>query len=506
MYRAEAAAVASGTTFTELMERAGRTCAGIIRDEYCKDGKKNILIISGKGKNGGDGFVIARYLTEWGHNVSILLACGKPAGGDEKDNFSLLEIAGANITEYTGDTAALSAKLKEADVTVDAVFGTGFRGRLDRPLEEMARYVNAISKKTVSIDVPSGVDCDTGISEGEIFLPDMTIAISAFKPVHVTKPFCAVCKRIRVADIGIKDSDFESIGEPMCHTLECGEIGTLLPQRRSNSNKGTYGHAVCIGGSYRMPGAEYMCVSGAVRTGAGLVTAAFPKSAYPALASRITEAINLPLEDNFDGTFAFSSLATLSDYVNKCAAALIGCGMGYNLDTERLTEGFLKAVRVPLVIDADALNVIGKNPDILRDTLVPCVLTPHPGEMSRLCGKSIKDILLDPVNTAREFSMKYNCITVLKTANTIVCSEDGSRIYFNRTGNSGLSKGGSGDLLAGMIVSLIAQGVKPYDAAVAGVYMHGDCADFVAAKTSQRGMTVSDMIAALPEYYGKFEK
>ena len=501
MYAAEKKAVSRGMDFSSLMEKAGNACADIIFDEYCKEGAQKALVLCGKGKNGGDGFVIARALQEKGVDTTAALLCSEPLEGDQLANYNLLKTTCAQIVDCTGDINALNELVSEADIIIDALFGTGFRGALPAFLAEAAKAVNSSGKPLIAVDVPSGVNCDTCETQGEVFRAEMTIAISAYKPVHITKPYNIVCGKVKVADIGIIDDDYDSD----IFTLDNVDIKSLLPERKADSNKGTFGHALCVCGSYKMPGAAYMSVSGALRTGAGLVTAAFPKSAYPALAVKLTEAILLPCDESEGGTFSPDSLPALLDASKKATAALIGCGLGLCDDTVNLVSSFIKESVVPLVIDADGLNAVSGNPGILRELKAPSVLTPHPGEMSRLTGKTIDEIIGSPVETAGEFAKEYNCTVVLKGANTVVCGEGGKRVYVNCTGNSGLSKGGSGDLLAGMLVSLIAQGMNPFDAACAAVFMHGDCADKLAEKLSKRGMLVSDMIAYLPEYYGEFE-
>ena len=501
MYAAEKNAVNRGSDFPELMERAGNACADIIYNEYCRQGSVKALVLCGKGKNGGDGFVIARILQEEGVDTTAALLCSEPAEGDQLANYLLLKKTCAVIADCTGDINALSELISEADIIIDALFGTGFRGALPAFLADAAKAVNSSGKTLIAVDVPSGVNCDTCEIQGEVFEADMTIAISAYKPVHITKPYNSVCGIVRVADIGITDGDYDSD----VFTLDIDDIKSFLPERKADSNKGTFGHALCVCGSYKMPGAAYMSVSGALRTGAGLVTAAFPKSAYPALAVKLTEALLLPCDESDGGTFSADSMPFLLEASKKASSALIGCGLGLCDDTINLVSSFIKDSVIPIVIDADGLNAVSGNPGILRELKAPAVITPHPGEMSRLTGKTIDEIIGSPVETAREFAKEYNCTVVLKGANTVVCGEGGKRVYINRTGNNGLSKGGSGDLLAGMLVSLIAQGMNPFDAACAAVFMHGDCADKLAAKLSKRGMLVSDMIAYLPEYYGEFE-
>ena len=246
-------------------------------------------------------------------------------------------------------------------------------------------------------------------------------------------------------------------------------------------------------------------MSGALRCGAGLVTAAFPQSAYAGIAPKLTEPLLLPLDSNFEGTFSFNALADIFEASKRASAVLLGCGIGFNKDTTRLTLNLIKEIKKPVIIDADGINALSTNIDILREAQAPVILTPHPGEMSRLCGKSIAEIVANPIAAAYEFSREYGVTVVLKGANTIVCGCDPTRIYVNPTGNAGLARGGSGDLLAGMTVSLLAQGMKPFEAAVCAVYLHGLCADAVAQKTSMRGMLPSDVLNYLPEFFSKFE-
>ncbi len=506
MYQAECNAVKRGVTFPQLMENAGQACAKIIKTKFAisKGNPKKVLVICGKGKNGGDGFVIARALWEQGCKVTVMLACGEPKAADAVDMFSLIEAAGIDVIRYDNNLTLYRPLLEGADIIVEAVFGTGFSGSLNHSLSVLAQAVNAAKGKVVSIDVPAGADCDKATVSGVCFKADMTIAISAYKPIHITKPNNKYCGRIYVADIGINENDYKNLDGITCYTLNPVEIRNMLPKRKPVSNKGTYGHALCVCGSMKMTGAAYLSVSGALRSGAGLVTAAFPQSAYAGIAPKLTEPLLLPLESNFEGTFAYSAMADIIEASKRASAVLIGCGLGFNKDTTTLVHNLIKEIKSPIILDADGINALSTNIDILKEAQAPVILTPHPGEMSRLCGKTVAEILANPIGIANDFAKKHGVTVVLKTANTVVC--DGkSDVYINTTGNSGLSKGGSGDLLAGITVSFVAQGMKPFDAAVAAVYLHGLGADIVAEKTSMRGMLPSDVLNYLPELFSKFE-
>ena len=498
MYLAECIAVERGMTFSSLMENAGTAAAKLIFNEFC-DEERNVLIISGKGKNGGDGFVIAGILKNLGCRVKVLLPCGRPTDKISWDNMELLD------SETIIETDEFQPLIDECDIIVDAVFGTGFEGTLDGKISALAEAVNKSGKTVVSIDIPSGAICDSAQVNGTCFEADMTLAVSALKPIHIFKPCSRVCGEVRVIDIGITEDDLEKT-EGSLFTYSREDIGRLLPARASVSNKGTFGNALVIAGSKNMPGAAKIAVGGAVKSGVGLVTLAFPDAAYAAIAPCVTEQIILPCPSNEDGTFSASALDFLEKKSAGVTAALIGCGLGVNTDTLALVNGVIKHFDIPLVLDADALNCISKNPYILEKSKNKPILTPHPGEMSRLTGKPISEIVADPISSAAEFVKKYNCVLVLKGANTVVCESGSEKVYVNKTGNSGLAKGGSGDLLSGIIVSLLAQGMKPFEAACCAVFIHGDCADAVAGESSERGMTVTDMIDYLPKYFGRYER
>ncbi len=506
MYQAECNAVKRGISFPQLMENAGQACAKIIKSKFSisKANPKKVFVICGKGKNGGDGFVIARALWGMGCKVTVVLACGEPKAADSIDMFSLIEAAGIEVIRYDNNLSLYRPLLEDADIIVEAVFGTGFSGSLNHSLSVLAQAVNAAKGKVISIDVPAGADCDKATVTGVCFKADMTIAISAYKPIHVMKPCNKYCGKIHVADIGIIENDFKNLEGITCYTLNPVEIRNMLPKRKPVSNKGTYGHALCICGSMKMTGAAYLSVSGALRSGVGLVTAAFPQSAYAGIAPKLAEPLLLPLESNFEGTFAYSAMADITEASKRATAVLIGCGIGFNKDTTTLVHNLIKEIKVPIILDADGINALSTNIDILKEAQAPIILTPHPGEMSRLCGKTVAEIIANPIGIAHDFAKKHGVTVVLKTANTVIC--DGkSDVYINTTGNSGLSKGGSGDLLAGITVSFVAQGMKPFDAAVSAVYLHGLGADIVADKTSMRGMLPSDVLNFLPELFSKFE-
>lgn len=500
MFAAESAAVARGGSFLDLMERAGRACAQVILARTAPD--KQVLVLAGKGKNGGDGYVIARELQRAGRDVAVLQVYGAPQAADAVTNFERAKEAGVRILPAPG-VDGFAAALGSPDVLVDAIFGTGFRGAADAALTALIDAAKQTNAEVIAVDVPSGAESDTAACSGAVLRADLTIAIAAKKPIHILKPNCAVCGETVTVDIGILPEELRGAAELPCAVFSDDDLRALLPARPAVSNKGTFGHALCICGSRRMIGAAVLSVSAALRSGAGLVTAAFPDAAYPGIAPQLTESLLLPLPCNAEGTVCADAMDALLPAMKKASALLLGCGLGLNADTEAFVQAVLAEADCPVILDADGINAAAKHIDRLKKAKAPLVLTPHPGEMQRLTGLPIDAILADPVNIAASFAAEHSVTVLLKGANTVIT--DGRRAVINCTGNSGLAKGGSGDLLAGLLAGLCAQGMAPFDAACAAAYLHGKAADLVAAETSERGMLPRDVLAALPRLFSIYE-
>ena len=281
-------------------------------------------------------------------------------------------------------------------------------------------------------------------------------------------------------------------------------VKNALPKRHPDSNKGTFGHLLSVCGSMNMPGSAVLAASAAVRTGAGLVTAAFPTMAYNAIAPHLIEPLLCPLSSDENGFLSSRSIYGIIDRLEKASACLIGCGLGQTAETKQLVREVLLRSTNPIVLDADGINLITNNINILNAVSVPVIITPHPGEMSRLCRISVREIQAQRTEVSLWFAKQSQTIVVLKGAGTVIATPDG-KCYINKTGNSGMAKGGSGDMLAGMIGSLLAQGMSPELSAICGVYLHGASGDLAASKTSERGITPSDMVRILPELLSDYE-
>ena len=508
MKMAEAAANSNGTSYLRLMENAGAACSKAIRDKFeiTEDTPKKVTVVCGRGNNGGDGFVIARKLHENGCYVTIILAGGTPHTEQSKEMYSRIEQMPINIISFDANKSSSLDALLGSDIIVEAVFGIGLSRDVSDIYAQLFRYINSSSGKIVSIDVPGGINSDTGEVMGEAVKADFTIAVSCAKPCHVLLPGSKYCGEIRVVNIGITEEEEGISGEPTFRSIDKESAMEILPVRNPISNKGDYGHVLSICGCKNMAGAAVLAATGAVRGGAGLVTAAFPECAYPAIASKLTSPLLFPVEHNESGTFSVDSFSKIKKMMKKASAILIGCGLGVNNDTAALLVEIIRNAEVPLIIDADGINIISHNINVLKAAKVPIILTPHPGEMSRLTGKTVKQIQSDRIQTAVDFAGKYNVTLVLKGANTVVASSDDKTPFVNTTGNPGMSKGGSGDLLAGVIAAFVAGGLNPEKASMLAVYVHGLAGDIAAEKYSMVGMTPEDVANCLPFALSAIEK
>lgn len=498
----EAKANQSGISYLRLMENAGSACAKAIRKKFDKTTRRNVTIVCGKGKNGGDGFVIARKLAENEYNVNVVLTSREPPVGDAGEMLSRIRGTDIGIYLYDDDTELCEELIVGADITVDAVFGTGFKGAAD---EKNARIFKAISKSlgyTVSIDIPSGIEADSGYVKGAAVKAQMTIAVMALKNSLVTFPAAEFAGNVIVVPIGIPEEIFSEYTG--AYTLSPDEIRSKFPHRKENANKGDFGKGLIIAGSYDMPGAAVIASAAAVNSGAGLIKLAFPDKAYPAVTSSCQEKILLPLMTNNNGRISSQNIKKIEDELGKCDAVLIGCGMGCDHDTAAIAETVLKSSAVPVIIDADGINALKDNINVIKSCLSPVVITPHPGEAARILGCTVGEIEKDRKAACKAIFEKTGAVVVLKGSRTIVTA-NGIDFYVNLTGNPGMATAGSGDMLSGIILSFICQKIKPFSAAVCGVFVHGMAGDIVKSKYSMMGTTPTRMTEELPKILRSLE-
>lgn len=501
----EKACFESGITELRLMENAGVACAKVIRQTYSLEQKtgKSVAILCGKGKNGGDGFVIARKLYEIGAVPTVILTHAFPSIKEPVQMFERAKELGIRYLHYDEDRALCLNAISSADIIVDCIFGIGYRGNADDKTREIFKAVNNSSAETVSIDVPSGLD-----SEGINFDPyhikaDLTVSISALKPVHIAAATSKDCGRVETVNINI-DKKYFSLEKPVAEVTDGDTVKEFMPKRPADANKGTFGHLLMLCGSYRMAGAAVMSAKAAERSGVGKITLAFPEKAYPAVASKLNEPLFLPLAYDEKGFFDVSARDEVIKELENKSAVLVGCGIGKDIGSRAVVETVFKRCKAPILVDADGINILSENIYLLDEREEMTVLTPHLGEFSKLIDKPISDILLNRKKYAEQFAELHpNTVLVLKGKNTLIACK-GEILYINSTGNAGLAQGGTGDALAGLMAGFIAQGISPLKSAVMAAHIHGEAGDMCAKELSQRGMTTDDVINFLPSSIKKY--
>lgn len=461
----------TGISFLQLMEKAGVSAAKIIDEVYFVKNKK-IAIVCGSGNNGGDGFVIARYLYEKGADVTVFLPLGEPKTESACHYFKLLSPIPV-LKEFDG----------AFDIVVDAVFGIGLDRAPSEALTALFKKINNSGAKVVSIDVPSGINCDTGLVYTSAVKAELTLTFIAPKPCFYLPDGSDFCGEVKVLDIGV---------EPISYTYKTIKK-PQFQKRRHNSHKGTYGTALLICGSYGMAGAAMLSAKAALRSGVGIVKCALPESIYSSFTAFLPEAVCLPLKEENGQLLADFNIDTLADKTN---ALLFGCGIGVSNNCFCALKNVIKNANVPLVIDADGINLLSQSIELLKESKAPVIITPHPAEMARLCKKSVAEIENNRISVACDFAKKYGITVVLKGADTIVANNNGEA-FICTIGNPGMATAGSGDVLSGIIVSLLAQGFCPIDAAKAGVYLHANAGDKAAKKRSQHALIATDIIEEL---------
>lgn len=470
---AEEDAVLNGIfSYSEMMENAGRATARIISEKYPLSGK-SVAVVCGVGNNGGDGFVIANALSKLGCFVTVIIPLGLPKTETAKGEFAFLP--SVNVTDKL---------FGEYDFIIDALFGIGLGRILEGVALDAVEWMNMSSGIKIAIDLPSGVTADGKIA-GKAFVADLTVTFIALKTCLLVPPASNYCGEIIVADIGVKSEQYE------CLTVEA----PVFKKRAKNSHKGSFGTALIVAGSYGMCGAEILAARAAQKSGVGIVKAAVVDKNYTAFCVSVPEAVVLPFGTDVEGGFSLNDKQIYS-CLNGADAMLIGPGMGQSFSAKQTVFNLLKSAEVPIVLDADGINAVSFDINVLRGIKAPVIITPHPGEMARLVGVSVKEIEADRIKYAKSFAVSCGVIVVLKGANTVIATPDG-RVFININGNSGMATAGSGDVLAGITVSLLAQGYSPLAAAKAAVYIHGEAGDKAALKYGRASMVASDIITEL---------
>ncbi|MDK9710879.1 NAD(P)H-hydrate dehydratase [Acidaminobacter sp.] len=479
-----------------LMENAGKVVVDEImkmRNEFQK-----AVIVCGPGNNGGDGFVIARHLFNLNVPVKVFVV-GEVSelNHDSMLNYSILKKLEFQIDEIKDDASILAFErfLRPGNLIVDAIFGTGISRRVEGIYERTIDAINEMAHQVLSVDLPSGIDGNTGHVLGTAIDADKTIALVISKVGNILFPGSDYNGEVIIKGIGVPDVIIEKVG--IKYNLITSDIITpLIPHRKRNSHKGDYGKGQIIAGSIGMAGAAILACRAALRSGMGLLKLYIPESLNTLITTSVPEVITVPMSEVRRGVIGISNFQKIIEDTCWPDVIAIGPGCGVNAEISELIKRLLNESEVPMVIDADGINALSKSLHWLENKKCPVVLTPHVGEMCRLTGLSAEEINEDPIGTAVQFSKTWKTVTVLKGARTVIATPDGE-VYVNINGNSGMATAGSGDVLTGVITSMIAQGLDPVGAAVIGVYLHGRAGDLMVAERGEHGLLAGDLVFGL---------
>jgi NAD(P)H-hydrate epimerase len=491
------ATIEQGTPGRVLMERAGAGATRVLRERLRRP-RAPVVVVCGRGNNGGDGFVVARHLKRAHVPVEVWLAARpEDVRGDAALMLERWRKGRGTIRDLTapGAVDALSARLARAAVVVDALFGTGLNAPVDGLPAAVIAAINSCGAPVLAIDIASGLSADTGAPLGVAVRATVTATFGYPKVGQLVYPGVDHTGLLAVVDIGIPPSALAAVG-PHAALLEGHEVGGLLPPRPRDAHKGTFGHVLVIAGSRGKTGAALLAAEGAARAGAGLTTLAVAAALQPGLEARVREAMTEALPEDGDGHPALGDGSTLERLLEGRAAVVCGPGLGLRDGTRALVAQIVRRVAVPLVLDADGLNAVAGT-TLLRERRGPTVLTPHPGEMARLLGGDTARVQADRLGAARGLAERERAVVVLKGARTIVAGPDGS-LAISPTGNPGMATGGMGDVLAGIVGGLLAQGLAPRDAAALAVFAHGAAGDAVAGRRGEVGLLAGDILDELP--------
>lgn len=485
-----------------LMENAGRKVVSVIKEMLGTVENKNIIIFCGKGNNGGDGYVVARDLLNMGANVqTYLVGRFEDVKDDAKRNLLILKSLGYGVLQISRLEHIESHM--GAHLVVDALLGTGVKGALKGFMSEIADHVNKIDAPIVAIDLPSGVETDTGAVSGACVRASATITMAFVKRGLLLSPGREHAGRVVVADIGIPKSIIKE-RTVKCFRVDRKYIKNVLPQRTSDTFKNRCGQVFLLAGSVGLTGAAALSSEAVLRIGAGMAMLGIPKSLNSIIEEKLTEVMSMPLPETDAQSLSFESKKMVAERFPWANVLALGPGLSTHGDSTKLVKWILRNFDKPIVLDADAINCIAEQSEVLKRAKGPLILTPHPGELSRLIGLSTKEILADPIEVVQKHARNLNVILVLKGAPTIIGSPDGY-VFINSTGNPGMATAGMGDVLTGVIAGLVAQGMSPLDGALAGVYLHGLAGDISKSKMGEAGLIAGDVLQNLPLAMRSFE-
>jgi len=482
MRAAEINAEKRGVPAGVLAHNAAYACYKAIGEIVGSFGDKTFTVLCGKGNNGADGVILADFIKKSEGEVLCVFVFDETPPGEPAKGIYQRYAPGLDTAMYARNENPVRAALSNSDVIVDCVFGTGFRGETPPKTAELFRFINSETDALkISVDIPSAG-----------FNSDITLVLGAYKKsVLASDGFSGETKLL---DIGLADSDFTEYSA----RFTGADIADCMPVIPKNAHKGTCGRLLNIAGSERYPGAALLSSKAAVKSGAGLVTVAAPNRVIKAIVPAVPEAVFLAVDTDKDGFITSGAAKQLLPELQKATAAAIGCGLGKTPETRKIVEFVIKTASCPVILDADGINSISDNINVLNENK-NLILTPHPAEFGRLTGTDVSEIQKNRIDYAAVFARESGAVVLLKGANTVIAAPDG-RVNVNPTGNQSLAKAGTGDVLTGLIASLAARGVKPFEAACLGAYMHGLAADKLSFKKPLYGITANDIAETIGEH------
>lgn len=481
-----------GLSSSIIMELAGRQVAVVAR-RMMETLHGPIVVVCGKGNNGGDGLVAARWLRHWGYNVAaVVWSSFDDLPGDAATALHAARMAGVPILM----PAQAFEALQNAALIIDAVLGTGVSGSARGQAAEAIKLINGASRPVLAVDMPSGIGTDTGRVEGPAVRADVTVTFGLPKLGLFQFPGADLAGKMVVVDIGLAAAAVEA-EQISTELTRSAMVKEWLPTYSRDAHKGTRGRVLVAAGSRGMTGAGALAGEAALRVGAGLVTVAAPEHSQPVIAAIRPEFMTLAIPESPEGGFALAAADAFLHRAAKADALAVGPGLGTDAETQQFARAVVAGATAPMVLDADAIKAFAGRPELLADCPVPLVLTPHPGEMAHLLGLSVEAVQADRLSAVRRAADVTKSVVLLKGAYTLI-AEPGGEIYINPTGNRALGTGGSGDVLTGIIAGLLAQGLGAAEAAAAGAYMHGMAGDRLAERYGDDGILASELAGELP--------
>lgn len=479
-----------------LMENAGRGVADFLQHQFPDILQKKIVIVCGTGNNGGDGLVIARYLNEAGVSVKVFLQTGRELSDCARQNRDIYEKTGGKIIllDSENNMHLLKVAVNYCDIFVDAMLGTGISRDVEGQTMQIIDVVNRRNCMKVAVDIPSGLNADTGAVWGKCLKADYTVTLALPKWGLYLNKGQKFAGEVTVVDIGIPKAVYNLVA-PFGTLIEESVLQPLQQPRNRASHKGTYGHLLLLGGSMGMSGSITLSAQAASRSGVGLISCCVPEGIQQHVAMLIPEAMVMPLPGPY--RFHESGLSTVKEMLSGKRAVVAGPGMGADAPTGELVKTVLQSAKCPVVIDADGLNTFAEWKEVLQERTEAVILTPHPGEMARLIGKDTGYIQANRVETAKSFAMEHHVWVVLKGANTIIASPEGN-LWLNGTDSPALATGGSGDVLAGILGALLAQGLASEEACCGGVFLHGAAGVMVEQEIGAFSSKAGDIVQMIP--------